>query len=255
MFCVLNVEKRELTLLEKIFRFLQKDEYLIKVVPVFRGAPFYVIDASVCTDKIDWDAVVECAGKCSKRMLISDSIDIPKRNDIDVFKSNLLYKKAFQNTVLKILDINGYSVNPQSVAVLDKQGSNADLILQITKYASNLTVVTENKSKFEKVCDSILENTGICVSLRSDFDDATIKIDTERNIMSISFEKEFVNIMNGENLRVSDVYKRLIPQGINEYDFFSALYELCGVFSLKECVFETVEVNNEKKRVDDCYFS
>ena len=89
----------------------------------------------------------------------------------------------------------------------------------------------------------------------SDFDNAKIKIDMGRNVMSIDTNNQFLNITNGENIIVDDIYKKLLPKNANEKDFYSALYELCGVFSLGECIFENVTVNNEKKLVKDIHFA
>lgn len=254
MFCVLNIEKKKLTLLEKIFRFLAQDDYIIKTVPVFKGAPFYVLDAKIC-ENIDWDKVIENTGKCSRRLILNNCIEIPEDKDIGVFKSNLLYNKVFQNTVLQILENNKYKKDLYHIAVCDKNADYADFTIHLSMYSSKLTVVTENKEKYMNLCDTILEKTGLCISLLSDFDNAKIKIDMGRNVMSIDTNNQFLNITNGENIIVDDIYKKLLPQNANEKDFYSALYELCGVFSLGECIFETVCVNNEKKLIKDIQFA
>ena len=251
MFCVLSVERKKLTLLEKIFKFLVHDEYSIKTIPVFKGAPFYVLEVKVSGD-VDWYKIIENAGKCSKRLIVSGDIEIPDLNDLGVFKSSVLYNKVFQSTLLEILKNNK---SPQYISVLDKNAKNIDFVFKLSQYASRLTVVTENKQKYLNVCDKILNDTGLCISLHSNFDNARIKIDTGRNIMSIENKNEFLNISNGENILVNDVYKKLLPKGINEQDFYSALYEFCGVFSLGECIFETVCVNNEKKLIKDIQFA
>ena len=95
----------------------------------------------------------------------------------------------------------------------------------------------------------------MCPVLTSDFVDSHVKINTERNIMTIKTSVELVNISSGENFSVSPIYENLLPDGVCEYDFYSALYELCGVFSLGECVFNKLMVNNEKKRREDIHFS
>lgn len=255
MFCVLNVEKKSLTLLEKIFKFLARDEYRIRTVPVFKGAPFYLLDVFLCNNTIDWEKITTCTGKCAKRLLVNNCIDTPPNKEIGFFKSNILYNKAFQNTLIQILNNNKLNIKPQHIAVCDKKGIYTDFASRLIPYASKLTVVTENKEKYMDLCDHILESTGLCISVLSDFDNAKIKIDTERNLMSVDLKTEFVNVCNGEELMVNDMYKKLLPQGIDECDFYSALYELCGVFSLGECIFEKISVNNEKKRTDTVTFS
>ncbi len=254
MFCVLNVEQKERNLFEKIFRFLCHDEYELKTIPVFKGAPFYVLN--VKTFKIiDWDKVVENTGKCSKRLIVNGNIKIPNKKELGIFKSNLLYNKVFQNTILQILANNKINKNPQHIVIYDKNAKCIDFTIKLVKYASKLTVVTENKDKYMKVCDDILEDTGLCISLLSEFNGGKIKIDTDRNVASIDTRDGFLNITNAENLMANDIYKKLILKGIDEYNFYSALYELCGVFSLGECIFEIITVNNEKKHIDTVTFS
>ena len=155
MFCVLNIEKKKLTLLEKIFRFLAQDDYIIKTVPVFKGAPFYVLDDKIC-ENIDWDKVIENTGKCSRRLILNNCIEIPEDKDIGVFKSNLLYNKVFQNTVLQILENNKYKKDLYHIAVCDKNADYADFTIRLSMCSSKLTVVTENKEKYMNLCDTIL---------------------------------------------------------------------------------------------------
>lgn len=254
MFCVLNVEKKKLTFFEKIFKFLVQDDYIIKTVPVFKGAPFYMLDVYV-RDNVDWEKIIECAGKCAKRLLINNKLEIPQLKELGVYKSNLLYNKAFQNTLLQIFKNNELGKNPQHIAVCDKNAKYTDFTEKLTPYASRLTVVTESKEKYLNLCDEILESTGLCISVLSTFDNAKIKIDIDRNIMTVDLKNVFLNICNAENLVVDDMYKKLLPVGVGEQDFYSALYELCGVFSLGECIFETVSANNEKKLIKDIQFA
>ena len=250
MFCVLNIEKKKLTLFEKIFRFLAQDDYIIKTIPVFKGAPFYMLDVRIC-ENIDWDKVIENTGKCCKRLVLNNWIEIPKDKGIGIFKSDTLYNKVFQNTAVQIIESNKRKKDLYHIAVYDKNADYTDFTTRLSRFSSKLTVVTDNKEKYINLCDDILEKTGLCISLLSDFDNAKIKIDTSRNIMSINNNNQFLNITNGENIMVDDIYKKILPQNVNECDFYSALYELCGVFSLGECIFENVMVNNEKKLIKD----
>lgn len=254
MFCVLNIEKKKLTFFEKVFRFTAHDDYIIKTVPVFKGAPFYILNIYVC-DTVNWEQITKYAGKCARRLIVSDNITVPEIKEIGIYKSEKLYNKVFQNTLLQIFGNNKLNKHPMHIAVCDKSGEHTNFVEYLAKYASKLSVVTENKEKYISACEKILENTGLCISVLSDFDDAKIKINLDKNIMSISLENMILNISNGENIEVDEIYKKLLPEGINSHDFYSALYELCGVFSLGECVFGTVTVNNEKKQIKDIQFA
>ena len=254
MFCVLNVEKKNRNFFEKIFKFLVKDEYSISTIPVFKGAPFYMLNASVY-DEVDWDRVIELSGKCSKRLVVDGNIQIPENCGIGVYNSPTLYNRVFINTLFHIIKNNVSLKNPQSITLCDKKGEYADFLTFFVPYASQITVVTDNKDKYTKICDEILENTGLCVSVLSDFNDGTIKINIDKKVMSICTQNQFINVTCGENMIVNNIYKKLLPKGVDEYSFYSALYELCGVFSLGECIFEIVVVNNEKKHIDTVTFS
>ncbi len=82
-----------------------------------------------------------------------------------------------------------------------------------------------------------------------------IIINLDDNTMTIHTEKGRGIIENGDDFTVPEIYNYLKPNEINKYDFYSALYELCGVFLLADCVFETISINNEKKSVVDIHFS
>lgn len=71
-------------------------------------------------------------------------------------------------------------------------------------------------------------------------------------------EKKGVITYNGNTLEIGKdrnafdfpkQYCTLKPQGIEKYKFAAALYELCGVFSLGECRFNSVVLNGEKKSI------
>ena len=61
------------------------------------------------------------------------------------------------------------------------------------------------KEKYTKICDEILENTGLCVSLLSDFNEGAIKINADKNVMSINAKNQFINVTCGENMIVNDI--------------------------------------------------
>lgn len=71
-------------------------------------------------------------------------------------------------------------------------------------------------------------------------------------------EEKGVIIYNGNTLEIGKdrnafdfpkQYYTLKPQGIEKYKFAAALYELCGVFSLGGCRFNSVIMNGEKKSI------
>lgn len=248
MFCVLNINKRPDTLREKLFGSFIKDEYNAKMVPVFKGAPFYMFNVTVGKKGVEWNRIIYTAGKCARRLVLTNNSQMPQRNDVSEFKSDMLYQKIMENTFAHILKI----LNSQkSIAVIDNDGKSADLLYKIAPFAATLTVITESKKDYELVCDDIQDKTGLCIAVQSVFAEAEVKIDTNRSVMTVSNEKSCINITSGCDFTVPEIYEKLLPENTDKYTFYSALYELCGVFALGECIFETITVNNEKINLTD----
>lgn len=255
MFCVLKINCRNQSFFEKIFGSFIKDEYNLSAIPVFKGAPFYLLDVYVGKKGIDWEKVLLYVGKSASRLIVNCEIEIPDNMNIGVYKSGKLYDRIMKNTFIDIIKNNTDKRNLLNISVLDKQGKYTDFTEKLSQYSSSITIATDNKEKYYDVCDRIQENTGMCPVLTNDFADKDVKINTDTNIMTIRTSVELINISSGENFSVPSIYESLLPDGVSEYDFYSALYELCGVFSLGECVFENLIINNEKKRREDIHFS
>lgn len=255
MFCVLKINRRNQTIFEKLFGAFMKDEYNLSAIPVFKGAPFYLLDAYVGKRGVDWERVLLYVGKCASRLIVNCDVEIPDNMNIGIYKSEKLYDKIMKNTFLEIIKNNTDKTKLLNISILDKQGKYTDFTEKLSSYSSSITVATDNKEKYSDVCSRIKENTGMCPVLISDFADKEVKINTDTNIMTIRTRSEFINISSGKDFSVPSIYEKILPDGIPSYNFYSALYELCGVFSLGECVFDNLTVNNQKKRREDIHFS
>lgn len=255
MFTVLDITERKNTVFERLFGWLIRDEYEMKTVGIYKGAPFYQLNVRIGKRGLDTQKVIDCVGKCSRRLVTNNVSLLPENNDFGIFKSNVLYCKMMQNTFLKILYNNEINKNPLPICVIDKNARFTDFDERLCDYASSLTIFTDKKDKYKYVCDSITENTGLCPMLKNGFTDEKIVIDLDNNIMRFYSDMDENIIENGEEFIVPEIYNYLKPQSIDKYDFYSALYELCGVFCLADCNFETIWINNEKKSVTAVHFS
>ena len=253
MFTVLNITERKNSVFEKIFGCFLRDEYEVKTVAIYKGAPFYQLNVRVGKRGVDSQKIRNCVGKCSKRMITNNFDLLPQSDDLGVFKSDKLYSKMMQNTFVKIL--SGFKECLLPICIVDEKATNTDFAERICDYSSTLTIVTLKREKYKSVCEDIIENTGLCPIFKDESTDERIIINLDNNTMQICSENGGLIIDNGENFTVPEIYNYLKPQDINKYDFYSALYELCGVFSLADCIFETISVNNEKKSVTDVHFS
>ena len=93
MFCVLKINRRNQTIFEKLFGSFIKDEYNLSAIPVFKGAPFYLLDVCIGKKGIDWEKVLSFVGKCASRLVVNSEIEIPENMNIGVYKSKKLYDK------------------------------------------------------------------------------------------------------------------------------------------------------------------
>ncbi len=253
MFCVLSVKERNKTLFERLFGRFLVDEYSVKTVPVFKGAPFFSLNITTGKREINWENVIFSVGKCAARLLLNGDIQLPDDMNIAVFKSQLLYSKMMENTFIHIFENNKKELYP--ISITDENADHTEFVKQISLYASSMSIFTLNKEKYIEICEEITDETGMCPILKNAFEDAYIKINSNNLTMTIQGENENVNISSGVDFTVEQIYKNLLPDFVNKYDFYSALYELCGVFSIGESIFDTIMVNNEKKRVQDIHFS
>ena len=252
MFCVLKIIQRERNLVERLFGKYRKNEYVLKTVPVFKGAPFYELNAVVGEKGVEWEQVVRIVGKCALRMVVSPEIEIPQNKYMRIFKSDKLYKMMMHNTFKNILEKNKKLV---SICVTDKNAEYGDFILKLAEYASQLSIVTLNKTEYISLCDKMQKINGLCPSIVSEVVKSQVCIDTENSTMKINGGEDCIEIHSGQDFSVPEIYEKLLPEGINSYDFYSALYELCGVFAINQCSFDTVIVNNEKRYVADLHSS
>ncbi len=255
MFTVLNVTKRRNTIFEKLFGCFIRDEYNVRTMGVYRGAPFYEMNVTIGKRGIDVQRVIDCVGKCSKRLVTNNFDLLPQNKDLALFKSDKLYRKMMQNTFVKILENNSLKKNPLPICVIDEKAENTDFIKRLCDYALTLTIVTHKNEKYSSICEDVTEETGLCPMHKNNVSNENIIINLDDNNMII-YDKEGSSLIeNGEEFTVPEIYNYLKPQEINKYDFYSALYELCGVFSLAECIFDTIKVNHEKKNVAGIHFS
>ena len=94
MFTVLNITKRKNGVFEKLFGCFIKDEYNVRTVGVYKGAPFYELNVLVGNKKIDAQKIIDCVGKCSRRLVTNDFDLLPQNDDFGLFKS--INRNTFQ---------------------------------------------------------------------------------------------------------------------------------------------------------------
>lgn len=253
MFCLLEISERRYGLKEKLFGRFLKDIYELKTVPVFKGAPFYKLNVTVGKMGVDWQQVRFFVGKCANRLLVNSAVDLDETVGVGRYEKKTLYPKLMQNTFITLLKQQNKIFD--DLCFIDKKAQSAELLYKLVPYFNKISVVTDNKPQYDKTCDRILEETGLCVTTQSEIQNACVKIDTERNIMTVITENNIYNITDGDGFSVPTIYENLYDETVEKLLFYSALYEFCGVFELADLSFETIVINGEKKGINEVIFT
>ena len=137
MFTVLNIERRKNNLMEKLFGSFRSDIYSPRLVAVYKGAPFYIMDVQIGKKGINIEKIIVSVGKCARRMVTNDETLLPKTDKIGFFKSDELYKRMLENTFLKILEQNVHSSNLVSICLIDRKGDYMDFAKNLAFFSSS----------------------------------------------------------------------------------------------------------------------
>ena len=87
MFCVLSVRERNRTIFERIFGKLLTDDYSVKTIPVYKGAPFFSLDITTSKKEINWEDVIFAVGKCASRLVLNGHVRLPENPNIKIAKA------------------------------------------------------------------------------------------------------------------------------------------------------------------------
>lgn len=253
MFCVVNISERKGTIKEKLFWRFIKDEYELKTIPVFKGAPFYRLDITVGKRGVDWEYVSYCTGKCAERLIVSETVNIPDNFRLGKYNKKTLYGKMMQNTFVYVL--KQQKTIGEKLCFVDKSGDFKKYLHTYVPYFHKITVVTENKEAYFDVCDSILKETGLCVTVQSENENAQVVVNCNENTMQVKTEKSTYILCNGDDFDAPEIYKKLYDGVIDKQVFYSALYEFCGVFELSDLIFTSIEANTQKKETNTIIFT
>lgn len=252
MFCVLRVEKRRSKFRDAL-RLFRGDEYELKTIPVLRSAPFYELTVRVGKRGVDWQRVCSIAGKCAGKLVLTSEIELPPVKAVARFEGNLLFDKMVRNTFLHILRCDYLKNSGITVCVYDQKGSYTDFVKELSPFVRELVIVTKNKKAYGELCDEIIGSVGVCPIVCDSCPGAQVRIFPEKALMESDNVR--IKLDKSQDFTPPDEYAYLLPDGAYSYDFFSALYELCGAFALGDMIFDTVNVNMEKKPVTMVCFS
>ena len=255
MFCAALTERGKLSFPLNIFKSLTKDKYELKTVPVYRGAPFYLLKITLYRgQEPGGEEIVRLVGKCSKKLL-AGGIPLPQIKEIGFFNGDLLYRRLIENTFLEILKRNFNRREPYDLAIVDTDGRCTSFSLSCAPFCKSMTVITKRKEEYYLTVEEIKNRTGLCPSVQESAAFKSVTADLSGCELTVRGRGEPIIFKNGIGFEPAEVYSQLVPEGIDRFNFYSALYELCGVFELGNGIFTEIEANGKKMTVTDIGFS
>ena len=209
--------------------------------PVKGAAPYKVINVTPGKKGIDWKTVSAAAGCCNSTMLLPDCVLPPANTDIGLFEPSVLPQLILLNTVADM--ISKSEKQRTSVLIEDRNALLSAYIRRIVPFAAKITVLTDAPEKYVKDTVSIMEEFGASIRICSGVDE------TEQFDIAVSEKKvgsaglTLIPCEVKEKLKAEDIpdeYRRMCPEGIDEFLFVCALFECCGLKSAGELTLSQV---------------
>ncbi len=253
MFAVLKIFENEKGFLARLkFRFNPPEPKLLRV-NVAGGAPFYYLEIYENQCGENYNEIVYALGRCSEYLVLCGNYTLPENKLLNVYRPSKLPQLLLMNSAVSFLDKLRYDKTQFSVGIVDKRGDYTEFIEAFVNRAASVRVVTDCPERYEPVCEKLFDEWGFSLVVSQSFSlikdcDLTVSPETNterlynRSIVYYDKEKKQRNIYKAGQFNLPEEYKKLMPEGVNGLIFASALYELCGVKSIKELKYSNLKL-------------
>lgn len=238
MFAVVKIIKEDKSLFGKLKYFFHKPLPQLTRINVGQHAYFYyLVIHSRQTGEGDSE-IKNLLGNCALRVIPCDKYVFSDRSLVKCVKISGYCEQLLINTALEILASRGFDINKKRICLVDKYGKYADILDKLRPYASQLCVVTDIPESYTDACDSILNEWGLSVVLKSEigtFDnyDLIISPDFSLNkifnntVISRNGQTGLYDVFKGGDIKLPDSIAEVMPAGANKLEFSYALYNYC----------------------------
>lgn len=243
MFTVLQIEEKTTGFFQKMRERFRPTKPFLQRVEVKSGAPFFILRLRKEKGEIPWDKVAYHAGRTAKRLVIPDGITPPEDSGISPYTPEYLPFILLFNTALKGIKKDLSEPNLRRMTVIDKRGILARHIEKAVDYVGEITIMTDNRERYEAVAEKILKDTGAVIRLVEEPDtfanyliaEDIRNFSTQAKVYCLNHEEvKAEDIIRFENISLPPEYEELRPVSISAITFASALYEMCGVTRLED---------------------
>lgn len=250
MFTTFSVEDKKLTGIKKLFSFFYKDKLIENYIDG-KNIAIRRLTYINYRDKINWKEVYNQAGSQAGCLVCSDKIHFPENSGLGRFYDNSFAKKMTCNFGYQALK---QMKNPQrlNVAFIDADGSEREFLWKLCPITDNLVVVTGNREKYGIIAEELMEKLGVSLVLTNRVTrireaDLVIApciiqkvIDLNKKAVVLTSEKPLVDLPSlcywNYTCNLSEEYRRLMDEDMDEMYFASALYSKGRKYFLGEIV-------------------
>ena len=159
--------------------------------------------------------------------------------------------------ILKLMSLNPKDI---SVCVVDRECKHPEFVASLANRAGIVKVVTNDIDKYLTVSDSVLEDFGTSLVVKTTVSDTDFGIDLNETPYFWFGTKENCFELTNECVKIGSGFRKFVPQGISQCDFAGAIHKFREFKRLKllnsDLLFKNgkyyeINKNNIKKFLDN----
>lgn len=249
---IANKENEDISFKNRI-----SNDIKIKKVRIKNSTPFYVLTVNNIK-RIPWRKIEKALGRLDDKVLLPHEVNLGENTSVKCISfTNELSAVALLNTARLIAHHSEIPPTKMKISIVDRDGIYINFIERLVDCASSIKIVTNNYLKYENVVNNIFNYWGASILITDDV--SQVK---NSNIIISPFEdvkvtKALVLTLDGcmsyndttakaTRLKLPEKYKEYLPNGIDEHDFASILYDEYKFKSLGEMSLDKMNVNGNE---------
>lgn len=159
-------------------------------------------------------------------IILSENLKDFHFNKINVYKNDLFLKSIAKYTFKNIIKLSKIPPNSLSVCIKDSDCEFSDFVYSLANSSNTIKIITDNKEKYEIICNKIYDDFGMNPIISKDFEGVDLGVDFDSENPKIWFKnpKNYAEITK-KCVHLSAGLKGYVPKGISECDFAGVLKE------------------------------
>lgn len=247
MFAVLQIKKGDTGIKSRIKNFFSPPSVEFRKVHLNNIPVFFTVEATLHKGEIPWRFIENNCRNLCERLILPQGIIPPSKSKIKPYTSQSFETVLLFNTMLHYIRLIKADPAHSYLCLEDTNAVLPSLLLRAVPFFSQINIITKNKTGYSAVCNKILDNYGLSVTLTSEpcyTDENTVMVCTNAETVPLLFKGTvFCNrnipspdcfVIKGTSPELSDAIKAIMPDDIDPFLFAAALYELSDVCELSD---------------------